>query len=585
MFRIVKMKLWLKPSYFARPAFRSLNPFKSKVVGACCSTFLLSACVAGFQQISYAQSGQETSTSLFFDDFDNSTTWSQGGNSYSYQGSRWYQYKAKLAGGVFDLGNTEWGNPIQSAFETSYPSPDIASYAILKLSTSGAIKSGLLKGTELVSSGYFFPPVNVGQAVDFEARVRIPNFGPGAIAAMYTYRDGEGAAVSVPNTPAPVRLSDEIDFEYVGKNQGRILTSAWNDWQRYATNTKYGKDGEDVIGNYNLPDPNSSDPNRFNNNNASTPLLVNQAQWHYLRIRWLRVANGYVTEWYMKQNQSDPGDGFIRQVTNTQPDEAMRLHFNIWSASPTIFPSAYSTELAANSSPAKNYELDVGWAKVSNVSNAQFVLRRTAPTTPAVSPPAGGPSTGNGAFSFNASLTPYGPNTNTILTATPSIYQPEKYNFTYRFDVNGGVVQDGTSQTLNLSTPGFGDHGDVITVVITARAKTSNDYGYATQSSTVVNTAPIANNVSDSAQSGQEIIIPLSGSDLDGDPLTFVRVGGPTNGTGGIFLDADGQYKMRYTSRANFSGVETVRFVSRDSLNRTSSVATMTISVGSGGTS
>ena len=93
------------------------------------------------------------------------------------------------------------------------------------------------------------------------------------------------------------------------------------------------------------------------------------------------------------------------------------------------------------------------------------------------------------------------------------------------------------------------------------------------------NRAPSANNVTASTRSGVEVAIPLSGSDPDGDPITFKRVGGPVNGTGEIRLDSDGVYKMFYLPRANFVGNEVIRFVVLDDKGKPSAVATMTINV------
>ena len=93
------------------------------------------------------------------------------------------------------------------------------------------------------------------------------------------------------------------------------------------------------------------------------------------------------------------------------------------------------------------------------------------------------------------------------------------------------------------------------------------------------NRAPSANDVTASTTSGVEVAIPLSGSDPDGDPITFKRVGGPVNGGGEIRLDSDGVFKMFYTPRSNFVGTEVIRFVALDTIGKDSPVATMTINV------
>ena len=93
------------------------------------------------------------------------------------------------------------------------------------------------------------------------------------------------------------------------------------------------------------------------------------------------------------------------------------------------------------------------------------------------------------------------------------------------------------------------------------------------------NRAPSANNVTASTRSGVLVKVPLSGSDPDGDALTFKRVGGPTNGTGEIARDSDGVFKMFYTPRTGFVGNEIIRFVALDSQGKPSPVATITINV------
>ena len=71
----------------------------------------------------------------------------------------------------------------------------------------------------------------------------------------------------------------------------------------------------------------------------------------------------------------------------------------------------------------------------------------------------------------------------------------------------------------------------------------------------------------------------LVGADVDQEPLTFGRVGGPTNGVAEIRTDPSGASRLFYTARAGFSGVEVIRFVAADGAARTSNIATLSIAV------
>ena len=558
---------------------RSFSVLRTSISSAVFASLL---CVAG---LSGTASAQGNSTVEFRDDFGN------GNGLYGSQPGYWdrspyTEYKSKASGapGAFNLGKTEWGRGIDNVAVNLSPFPNYSPPSLdVGISTFGGGTDnsgrGLVKGSEIKTNRYFNPP-QVGQAVDFEIRVALYSYNPvpGTIFGFYLYEDER------PNS-GPIRYSDEIDFEYLGNKPNEILTTAWNNWQRYAGGNR---DGQDVIGNYGSSTPGNQSPNH---NGESHPIPVDSHKWHYAKIRWIRTGSGFVVEWYMKGDSDADYGPPIRQVTNVQVDQPMQVHFNFWAPGYGTFDEAsgeyVNSPFDKNSNPTKFNEAYIDYLQVTRINNVSPALARTSPPTapPTVSPAAGVAPVDTAPSSFGASLTPYGPNTNAYLTATPVISNPQNYDFTYRFTVNGQGVQDGTNPQLNLSIPGYGDHGDNVGVVITARERNTGNYSYATNNANVVNTAPTAENVTVTTGSGREVIIPLSGADIDGDPLTFQRVGGPINGTGGIFLDIDGRYKMRYTSRSNFTGTETVQFVSKDSYNRTSAVATMTINVTSGGAS
>ena len=104
----------------------------------------------------------------------------------------------------------------------------------------------------------------------------------------------------------------------------------------------------------------------------------------------------------------------------------------------------------------------------------------------------------------------------------------------------------------------------------------------------VFNRAPVANNVSGTTTRNTPVAVAVSASDPDDanlpagqtTPLTFKRVGGPSNGTGEIRMDTrDGIYKMFYTPRTGFVGTETIRYVAIDDKGSPSAPATITITV------
>ena len=183
------------------------------------------------------------------------------------------------------------------------------------------------------------------------------------------------------------------------------------------------------------------------------------------------------------------------------------------------------------------------------------------------------------------SLTPAGPFTRDILTATPRIADGTGVSYNYEWFVNGQSVQNGAGNTLDLKKPGFGDKGDRISVTLTARKTSSGGLGSATNGATVRNSAPFAFSGTATAKSGAEVLIPFKsfgnpgGGDSDGDALLYKRVGGPKNGTGGFVTDDAGNIFLRYQSRAGFVGVEVVRFVAVDDQDRTSNIATLGIDV------
>ena len=93
------------------------------------------------------------------------------------------------------------------------------------------------------------------------------------------------------------------------------------------------------------------------------------------------------------------------------------------------------------------------------------------------------------------------------------------------------------------------------------------------------NRPPVAQNGTLSATGGVETSVVLQATDPDGDPVTYKRVGGPTNGTGAIRKDTDGVWKLFYTARFGYIGSDEVRFVAFDDKGRSGNVAAISITV------
>ena len=93
---------------------------------------------------------------------------------------------------------------------------------------------------------------------------------------------------------------------------------------------------------------------------------------------------------------------------------------------------------------------------------------------------------------------------------------------------------------------------------------------------TAVNDAPVANAQSASTAEDTPVSISLTGSDLDGDALTFTIVSGPARGSLSAAA-SPGEYT--YTPEANFTGSDEFTFTVADG-STTSAPATVTISVG-----
>jgi hypothetical protein len=110
----------------------------------------------------------------------------------------------------------------------------------------------------------------------------------------------------------------------------------------------------------------------------------------------------------------------------------------------------------------------------------------------------------------------------------------------------------------------------------------SSNSAPATISITVSNTIPVANSQSTSTSTNTPVTITLTGTDPNGDPLTFSIVDSPTNGTlGAITPLTPTSAQVQYTPNSNFEGSDSFTFRVSDGTNN-SSPATVSISVVNG---
>lgn len=178
---------------------------------------------------------------------------------------------------------------------------------------------------------------------------------------------------------------------------------------------------------------------------------------------------------------------------------------------------------------------------------------------------------------IGVSISPAGPYTYDTLTATPVTAAPNGAVYSYQWSVNAKPIVGATKKTFDLSVPGQGDKGQVVSVTITAT--TGVDKGsQATNRVTVLNRVPIVANATMTGKGGDEIVVPIVAADSDKDALTFKSVGGPSNGTG-KFMMLDGKPVFVYRSRRDFVGLEEIRFVATDTSRQTSNIGKISITV------
>jgi peptidoglycan/xylan/chitin deacetylase (PgdA/CDA1 family) len=125
-------------------------------------------------------------------------------------------------------------------------------------------------------------------------------------------------------------------------------------------------------------------------------------------------------------------------------------------------------------------------------------------------------------------IIPTGPATGATLTATPSGFSDpnnDALTYQYQWKVNGAPIAGATDPTFDLSAPGHGDHGDAVSVDVTAKDPGGRTSAGVSDSVTVADTAPVNGAVTITPASPTDgatlTATPGGFSDADGDALTY----------------------------------------------------------------
>ncbi len=262
---------------------------------------------------------------LLFDDF----------NSGTLNSGVWSRYTRDFA----PLQRTRWGSNSTNLNEGG------TSFTRLTLDSYNPDSPGqLFLGTEIFTKTSYM----VGNGLEAEARLRAPNLPSGLIFAFFLINNRFDGPISDANY-----RKDEIDFEGITAQQeqfggrNRLYTNVWNNWNEQL----YGFDGNS--------DPEDT-PNRDHDDLVYGPSVdpnFDYANWNTYKVRWYPDR----TEFYV--------NGTLERVEReVKPDQAMELHFNLWT--PTgDFSQAFSGSLpgpvnSANNPDRRIYNFDVDYVRV-----------------------------------------------------------------------------------------------------------------------------------------------------------------------------------------------------------------------------
>ncbi|PQV65226.1 Glycosyl hydrolases family 16 [Abditibacterium utsteinense] len=233
------------------------------------------------------------------------------------------------------------------------------SFARLRLDAYNPTHRGQFKGTEIFSKRRFAR----GNGLEMSARLRAPNLPPGIIFAFFGIYD------RFTGTPSDATyLKDEIDFEFLTAQQekfsppgqrNRLYFNIWDNW-----NLRDGFDGDDIDTQKSARTDKTYAPAKDPN--------YDYGNWNTYTLRWFPDR----TEFYL--------NGVLERIEReVKPDDALSVHFNMWTGTPD-FEQAYSTSLvpATASENNKSYFFDVDFVSVKDISGgaqAQNAREMAAP--------------------------------------------------------------------------------------------------------------------------------------------------------------------------------------------------------------
>ena len=124
------------------------------------------------------------------------------------------------------------------------------------------------------------------------------------------------------------------------------------------------------------------------------------------------------------------------------------------------------------------------------------------------------------------------PRTNNVLTSTITAHDADNNPLVYRYTwrKNGVPIPGQTNPTLDLSVPGNGDKGDVISLRVVAFDGVVESAARTSAQRTIVNTPPtFSQNLGDQTDDEGDVIdLSAGATDADGDALTYEASGLPT---------------------------------------------------------
>ena len=204
----------------------------------------------------------------------------------------------------------------------------------------------------------------VGDGLEIEARLRAPGLPAGLIAAFFLISDRYTGTPPTENNYSKTEIDYEIltaqTEQFAGNTRNRLYTNIWDDWN-------FPRDGFDL-------NDAPAGPERIHDDKVYAPSVdasYDYANWNVYKIRWFLDHTEYYVNGRLERIERD-----------VKPNEAMELHFNIWTPTPD-FNQAFSGSLpgpvgSASSPDRRNYGFDVDYVKVTALTTGANSARIAA---------------------------------------------------------------------------------------------------------------------------------------------------------------------------------------------------------------